>query len=94
MEQYPLASKSLKAWYDEFSEAEFWNFNALKAIYGNASVIANNRVGFNIKGNSFRLIVSITFEAQAVYVIWFGPHVLYDKIDAANIKFIKNPYKQ
>jgi mRNA interferase HigB len=94
IENYPLAANSLKAWYDELSKAEFKNLNDLKAIYGNASIIANNRVIFNIKGNSFRLIVSINFEAQAAYVIWFGTHKAYDKIDAANIKHIKNPFKQ
>jgi mRNA interferase HigB len=94
MDQYPLANNSLQTWYDDFSRADFKNFNELKAVYGNASIISNNRVVFNIKGNSFRLIVSLSFETQAVYVIWFGPHVAYDKIDAANIKFVKNPYKQ
>jgi mRNA interferase HigB len=94
IEQYPLAANSLKSWYDELSKADYKNFNDLKSAYGNASVIANNRVIFNIKGNSFRLIVSINFETQHLYVIWFGTHIAYDKIDAATIKHLKNPYKQ
>jgi len=94
IEQYPLASNSLKTWYDELSKAAFSNLNDLKAVYGNASVVANNRVIFNIKGNSFRLIVSINFETQTTYVIWFGTHAAYDKIDAASVKHVKNPYKQ
>lgn len=89
--QYPLASNSLKSWHAELSKAEFKNFNELKNVYGNASVIANNRVVFNIKSNSFRLIVSINFETQSLYIIWFGTHLAYDKIDAANIKHLKNP---
>jgi mRNA interferase HigB len=94
MDQYPLAYNSLKIWYDEMSKADYKNFNELKDVYGNASIIANNRVVFNIKGNSFRLIVSFSFETQALYVIWFGTHVAYDKIDAGNIKHMKKPYKQ
>ena len=93
IENYPFAANSLKAWYDELSKAEFKNLNDLKSTYGNASIVANNRVIFNIKGNSFRLITSISFETQAIYVIWFGTHKAYDKIDAANIKHIKNPFK-
>jgi mRNA interferase HigB len=92
--QYPLASNSLKSWYDEFSNADYRNFNELKDVYGNASIIANNRVVFNIKGNSFRLIVSFNFKKQTLYVIWFGTHAAYDEIDAVNIKHLKNPYKQ
>ncbi len=87
IDKYPLASNSLKNWYDEISKAEFQNFNDLKRIYVNASVIANNRIVFNIKGNSFRLIVSINFNKQAAYVIWFGTHAEYDKIDATCVLF-------
>jgi mRNA interferase HigB len=92
--QYPLAANSLKSWYDELSKTSYKSFNELKDVYGNASIIANNRVVFNIKGNSFRLIVSFNFETQALYVIWFGPHAAYDEIDAANIKHVNNPYKR
>ena len=91
--EYPLAANSLKNWYDELSKASYKNFNDLKNVYGNASIIANNRVIFNIKGNTFRLITSINFETQNLYVIWFGTHAAYEKIDAAYIKHLKNPYK-
>jgi mRNA interferase HigB len=94
IDEYPLASNSLKSWYDELLKSNFESFNELKSVYGNASIIANNRVVFNIKGNSFRLVVSISFVTKALYVIWFGPHAAYDKIDAANIKHVKNLYMQ
>jgi mRNA interferase HigB len=71
----------------------FLNFNEIKTIYGNASVIANNRVVFNIKGNDFRLIVSINFVQHACYVIWFGTHKGYDKINAVTIAFDKKIQK-
>jgi mRNA interferase HigB len=91
---YPLAANSLNSWYDEILKASFKNFNELKDVYRNASVIANNRVVFNIKGNSFRLLVSFDFKRQALYVIWFGTHSEYDKIDVANVKHLKNPNKR
>ena len=87
--KYPLAANSLKIWYDELSKANFDNFNDLKNTYGNASIVANNRVIFNIKGNSFRLVVSINFKKQALYVIWFGTHAEYDEIDVASINFLR-----
>jgi len=88
IDKYPLAANSLKIWYDELSKANFDNFNDLKNTYGNASIVANNRVIFNIKGNSFRLVVSINFKKQALYVIWFGTHAEYDKIDVASVSFL------
>lgn len=86
--KYPPAASSLKIWYDELSKATFENFNDLKSTYGNASIVANNRVIFNIKGNSFRLVVSINFKKQAAYLIWFGTHTEYDKI-VTTISFLK-----
>jgi mRNA interferase HigB len=85
--KYPIVKTQLLIWYNEFSKQDFHNFNELKKVYGNASVINNERVVFNIKGNDFRLIVSINFLQKACYVIWFGTHNEYDKINVENIAF-------
>jgi len=84
---YPPASDALLVWYHEFSKYGFANFNELKRVYRNASIISHQRVVFNVKGNAYRLIVSINFQQQACYVIWFGPHKEYDQIDASAISF-------
>ena len=62
--KYPQAEKGLLLWVNEFSKYNFTNFNEIKNIYGNASIINNNRVIFNIKGNDFKLIVSTNFIQQ------------------------------
>ncbi len=85
-DKYPQAQTALLVWYSEFLKMEFQNFNELKAVYGNASIVANNRVIFNIKGNDYRLIVSINFKQSAAYVIWFGTHKEYGRINAEIIK--------
>lgn len=81
IEKYPIAKTQLLIWYNEFSKLDFSNFNELKRVYGNASIVNNERVVFNIKGNDFRLVVSINFLQTACYVIWFGTHKEYDKIN-------------
>lgn len=85
--KYPIAQAQLLIWFSEFSKISFTNFNELKQVYGNASIVNNNRVVFNIKGNDFRLVISINFLQQACYVIWFGTHKEYDKIDVATVEF-------
>ncbi len=85
--KYPAAKTPLLIWYNEFSKMEFHNFNQLKNVYGNASIINNNRVVFNIKGNDFRLIISINFIQMACYVIWFGTPKEYDKINVETVSF-------
>jgi mRNA interferase HigB len=86
-EKYPKARIALLTWYQEFSKQEFKSYNALKTVYGTASLVAQNRVIFNIKGNDFRLIISINFRQQAAYVIWFGTHNEYNKIDVTTVAF-------
>lgn len=86
-EKYPAARLSLLTWFHEFSKQTFKHFNELKTTYGNSSLIAQNRVIFNIKGNEFRLIVSVNFRQQAAYIIWFGTHSEYNRIDAAKVEF-------
>lgn len=89
-DKYPKARIALLAWYNEFLKQEFHHFNELKAVYGNASIVANNRVIFNIKGNDFRLIASVNFKQLAAYIIWFGTHKEYDKIEPETIEFDTN----
>ncbi|WP_394341553.1 type II toxin-antitoxin system HigB family toxin [Pelobium manganitolerans] len=84
----PTASKAQLSWENEFSKVDFQNFNEIKKVYKNASC-RKPRVIFNIKGNDFRLIVSVNFIQQA-YVIWFGPHKEYDTIDVETVRFDKN----
>lgn len=86
-EKYPIAKTQLLIWYNEFTKLDFHNFNELKRVYGNASIISTERVVFNIKGNDFRLVVSINFVQTACYIIWFGTHTEYDKINVETVAF-------
>ena len=87
LSKYPNAKNGLLLWVSEFSKFSFTNFNELKNVYCKASIVGNNRVIFNIKGNDFRLIVSISFVQHACYVIWFGTLKEYDKINAETLAF-------
>lgn len=87
IDKYPQAKTGLVIWYNEFLKQEFSNFNEVKQIYGNASIVANNRIVFNIKGNDYRLVVSVNFKQGAAYIIWFGTHSEYDKINVETVDF-------
>ena len=85
--RYPLASLALQEWYHELVQCDFKNFNDLKKVYGNSSLVADDRVVFNIMGNKFRLVVRIVFEFKAIQIKWFGTHEEYDKIDITRTNF-------
>jgi mRNA interferase HigB len=80
--KYDQAEASLKAWIYEVRFSNWANSNELKAKFGNASIFSSKRVVFSIKGNDYRLIVDIEYKLKIVFVVWFGTHVEYDKIDA------------
>jgi mRNA interferase HigB len=84
-EKHNDCEEQLKSWYKEVEEA-IWNSpNDIKKDYPSASILPENRVVFNIKGNHYRLIVKINFSFSIVFIRFIGTHSHYDKIDASKI---------
>jgi mRNA interferase HigB len=84
-EQHPKVQKPLEAWLEDAKKAIWKTPNDIKNVYRNASVVANNRVVFNIKGNDYRLVAAINYECGIVYIRFIGTHKEYDKIDVITI---------
>ena len=58
-EKYPDAEQHLKSWVDESRKAKWTQPAEIKEQYRTASILKNRRVVFNIKGNDYRLVVSV-----------------------------------
>ncbi|MGS0756415.1 type II toxin-antitoxin system HigB family toxin [Roseateles sp. GG27B] len=58
----------------------------LKTQYGNASILKNRRVVFNIKGNDYRLVAALAYNVGLVFVKFVGTHKAYDAIDAETVE--------
>lgn len=82
---YPDSEQSLKAWFYDVSRASWQSPSDVKNVYANASIIGNNRVVFNIKGNRYRLIVHVRYDIGIVFIRFIGTHQDYDKIDSTRI---------
>jgi mRNA interferase HigB len=85
--RFPQAKQSVLSWYEEAEKSEWNSPNELKIQYHHASILSNKRVVFNIHGNTFRLIVDIEYRLKIVFIVWFGTHKQYDKIDAKKISY-------
>jgi mRNA interferase HigB len=83
--KYPNADQALRLWQKIARKATWKNSAELKRDYPSASVVTRTRVVFNIRHNEYRLVVSIRYDKQRLYVRFFGTHKEYDKIDAATI---------
>jgi mRNA interferase HigB len=79
------AEQPLKAWHSE-AKAAAWKMPAdIKAVYPSASIVADNRVIFNIGGNKHRLVVHVNYANGTIFVKFIGSHSEYDAIDAVAI---------
>jgi len=84
-EKHADSEQQLKAWYQEASNANWKEPNDIKIDYPSASILLDNRVVFNIKGNHYRLIVKINYGYQMVWIRFVGTHAEYNKINATTI---------
>ncbi|HEY3283525.1 MAG TPA: type II toxin-antitoxin system HigB family toxin [Armatimonadota bacterium] len=82
---HPDAERPLRAWYQDTSRAVWRSPADIKQSYRNASILGANRVVFNIRGNTYRLVVYIHYETGYVYVRFLGTHAQYNRIDARTI---------
>lgn len=83
--KHPDCEQQLKAWYDEADKEKWKSTKDIKRNYPSASILADNRVVFNIKGNNYRLIVKINYKYSMVWIRFVGTHAEYDKVNANEI---------
>ena len=84
-EKHADSEQYLKTWYAAAKSAKWFSPSDVKQTYINASILKDGRVVFNIKGNSYRLIVKFNYEKQWAFIRIIGTNAEYDKIDADTI---------
>lgn len=80
-EKHAKAETPLNFWYHTVKSKEWNNLNDIKETFNSVDYVGNNRYVFNIKGNDYRLIAIISFNAKKVYIRFIGTHSEYDKIE-------------
>jgi mRNA interferase HigB len=84
-EKHAEAEQPLKSWFHETRIAHWKSFTDIKARYRSADALPGNRIVFNIKGNTYRLIVHLHYNTGIVFIRFVGTHAAYDKIDATTV---------
>jgi mRNA interferase HigB len=79
------AREPVLAWYRHTVKADWASPVDVKADFGQASILRDGRVVFNIAGNNYRLVVWINYAYRVVYIRFLGTHSQYDRIDAQTI---------
>jgi mRNA interferase HigB len=76
--QYP-------AWLAIAADAEWRSPEEVKASHPKASILKASWVVFNIKGNDYRLVAALQYQAGVLVIRFFGTHADYDRIDAETV---------
>ena len=79
------AKTPLEVWHSTVRTADWATPADVKRTHGDASILKNSRVVFNIGGNKFRLVTRINYPYRIVYIRFVGTHEEYDEIDAETI---------
>lgn len=83
------ARAPFQAWYDFAKQASWVTPRDIQRDFDDDVIIPGNRAVFNIKGNRYRLVASINYKAQILYILFIGTHKEYDQIDATKITYRK-----
>ena len=84
-ERHVDAEEPLLAWFREAEKADWDSPAQVKERYRSASFIGKDRVVFNVKGNTYRLVVRINYVQRIVFIRFVGTHAEYDRIEAAEV---------
>jgi len=79
------AEQPLRAWFREVEHADWKGPTEVKASFRSASVVGDNRIVFNIAGNTYRLVVRINYPYRIVYIRFIGTHPEYDAINVLEV---------
>ena len=84
-EQHPDAQAALDDWYRTARRSHWGNPADIRSRYANASFVGRDRVVFNIRGNTYRLVVQVDYVRERVHIRFVGTHAQYDRINAGEV---------
>jgi mRNA interferase HigB len=82
----PAVKAALDTWFDEVKKAQWSSTADVKRSYATASIVTAERIVFNVKGNTYWLVVAVDFEKGIVWIKWIGTHKDYDRIDVRDVE--------
>jgi mRNA interferase HigB len=73
------ARRWIENWLADVESAAWGSPHDIRKRYATASFLTGGVVIFNVKGNAYRLEVSVAYRAGVVAVNWIGTHAAYDE---------------
>ena len=80
--KHPDSGGWLKPWLAEARSGKWQSPIDIKKRYKSASILENNKVIFNVKGNSYRMEIQVSYKNQIVVIKRIGTHAEYNRWDS------------
>ena len=77
--KYADVCSQVDSWCAEAITASWSKPTDIKQRYATASLLANNHVVFNLKGNKYRLLTQVSYKNQIILIKKVGTHNEYMK---------------
>jgi mRNA interferase HigB len=77
--------RRIAAWKREVERAAWARPTEVKAMFGTADIVGNNRIVFDICGNTYRLVVQFNYGTGVARIRFAGTHAEYDRIDVTEV---------
>jgi mRNA interferase HigB len=79
-EKHSDSQTSLTRWFKIVQKTDFHSFAELRTVFPSADMV-DKWIVFNISGNKYRLIASVHFNRNKVYIRYVLTHAEYDRGD-------------
>jgi mRNA interferase HigB len=84
-EIHPETDVSLERWHRLVKAANWTSMDDVRGAMPKAKVLNRDCARFEISGGNYRLIASLDFRRQIVFIKFIGTHAEYDAIDALTV---------
>ena len=75
----------MREWHALVRQATWSGPADVRAMFGSADFVGDNRVIFDVGGNRYRLVAHVSYTYQRVLVKFLGTHAEYDRIDPETV---------
>lgn len=77
--EHPPAERPLKAWREIIRRSEFASPHEVKARFSTADFLGDEVTVFDIGGNKYRVVVTMRYKHQVVFIRHVLTHADYDR---------------
>ena len=82
---HPETKVALERWLKRVKTAHWTSTDDVQSAAPKCKPLNGERVGFEVAGGNYRLVVAFDFRRQAAFIKFIGTHAEYDRVNALTV---------